>query len=474
MIENVIPFEEEALPPHNIEAEQALLGALLVNNATVDIVADMLKGDHFFEPVHGRIFNDIVSLAHGGSIVTPITLKAYYESDDALVDVGGASYLARLAGSAVTVLNTADYASAIHACWVRRQVIQACTVLSEMARKPLATDTADTYITAMAVAVDDLSEVAPGESMVSRAEAMRLAGEIVETAIKNKRVVGATTGLTDLDRKIGGLENGNLIIIAGDTSMGKTVLAQAIARNVTSDRADERPGLYFSLEMSRQQIGMRELARTSGVPLDQLRTGRLIESSKDKIFDISTTVTNDDVRLWIDDEPRITVKQIHARCRKMRRIHGLGLVVVDFLQEVASEPTYRGSRSAEVSEIAYGLKYMARALQVPVILLSQLSRGHNQRDDKRPVMSDLKESGDIENAADLILLLYRVHYYQPERPHDAAEADEWELARDRMDVIIAKQRQGPRGITIGLYYDETTGTIADLEPQATKKDWNSE
>lgn len=461
--DNVLAFADQYEElPNNIEAEKALLGAILVNNDVVDVVADTLRGEYFYQPVHGRIYDDVLTLTQGGAKVTPITLRSYYENDDALANVGGGDYLAQLAGDAVTITNAADYADVIHALWVRRRVLAVCADLSSLARNPEVTDSADTYVEAMGSALDTIADTSQDKSMVSRAEAIRVAGHLVEEAMQRKRVVGATTGLTDLDRVIGGLENGNLIVVAGATSMGKTVLAQNIARNVASDRGDERPVLYFSMEMDRAQIGMRELSRVANVPLDQLRTGRVEVTSP--AFSAAATITNDDVRMWIDDEPRLTVQHIHARCRKMRRRNGLGLVIVDFLQEIQSAETYRGSRAAEVSEIAYGIKYMARSLQVPVILVSQLSRMHNQRDDKRPMMQDLKESGDIENAADVILLLYRLHYYQPERPDDSSLEEEktWEGARNRLDIIIAKQRQGKRGGTVHLFYDETVGRIGDM------------
>jgi replicative DNA helicase len=452
--------------PSNVEAEQALLGALLVDNDVADKVASFLGAKHFFEPVHGRVYAAAMSQIDRGRKVTPVTLSAFFEMDDSLADVGGSEYLARLMGAAVTVDHAEDYGREILSAYARREVIKRCDAIAEMAWAPKIDDTADLYVTALNEVVDDLSAEAVGESMVSMGEAVEAAAHNAEEAAKHGRIIGATTGMACLDRAIGGFEDGQFIIVAGATSMGKTQLAMVLAHNAATDAKDPRPVCYFSLEMENAQLGARQLARQSGIDLRRIRMGQV--TTADNIFDAVKASAGTPV--WIDDTSDLTVAQMYARCRKMRREHGLGLVVVDFLQLIKASKTYRGNKTAEVGQIAKDLKNLAKDLKVPVVAASQLRRPDQNRKDMRPTMSDLKESGDIENAADIILLLYRHHYFHPEKPSDAEEGYLWDKHVDRMEVIISKQRQGARGMTVPLYYQETTGRITDPDYRDGQQD----
>lgn len=452
------PAEVERVLPNNLEAEQALLGAILLQNDALDQVASFLRPDHFYEPVHGRIYKATVAQIERGRAASPVTLKAYFELDDSLDQVGGDTYLANLVSSVVTVSHAGDYGRVILAAYARREIILRCQAVVEMAWHPEDGDESDIYVSALNQVVDDLSVVSSDHEFVPMGAALRVAAEKAEEAAKQGRIIGATTGLADLDRAIGGLEDGSLTIVAGATSMGKTQLAMVLANNIATNQEDVRPTLFFSMEMPFEQLGARQLSRESGIGLKRLRTGQV--TATDDMY--ATVRAGENTKVWIDDTPSLTVPQMYARARKMRREHGLGLVVIDFLQLIRPEKTYRGNKVAEVGEIAYAVKRMALELKVPVILVSQLRRG---LDDRRPSMSDLKESGDIENAADLILLLYRLHYYHPEMPKDVEERMDWERHIDRMDVIIGKQRQGARNVTVPLRYYETTGRIVDITTQ---------
>ena len=453
--------------PSNIEAEQALIGAVLVNNDVADKVASFLEAKHFFEPVHGRIYGAAMAQVDKGRKVTPVTLTAYFEMDDALADVGGSAYLAKLMGAAVTVDHAEDYGREILAAYGRREVILRCDAIVEMAWAPKVDDTADLYVTALNEVVDDLSAEAVGDAMVSMGDAVGAAAQNAEEAAKHGRIIGATTGMACLDRAIGGFEPGNFVVVAGATSMGKTQLAMVLAHNAATDAKDPRPTCYFSLEMTYDQLGARQLARSSGIDLKRIRTGQV--TTDDNMYDTVKLAQN--IPVWIDDTSDLTVAQMYARCRKMRREHGLGLVVVDFIQLIKPGKIYRGNKTAEVGQIANDLKNLAKDLAVPVVAASQLRRPDQSRKDMRPTMSDLKESGDIENAADIILLLYRHHYFHPERPADAQEGFLWEKHIDRMEVIVAKQRQGARGLTVPLFYQETTGRITDPDHKDGQQDF---
>lgn len=452
-------------PPHNTEAEQALLGAILQSNDASAAVASYLEPRHFFEPIHGKIYEHALALIEKGRRVTPVVLKDYFERDEALADVGGASYLIRLAGSAIGTTNADDYGRAIFDCYLRRGLVDA-------GRNIVARATSATLDLEPAAQIEEAagdlfalteSGRAQGSGFVSHREVLDRALAIAEDAYNRGEVLGIPTGLKELDRLLGGFEKGSLYVLAGATGVGKTALAQWLA-TTTAARAVKfgQPWgvAFFSLEMSTEQLGSRELSTTTGIPLDRLRRGEIDNEDFVKLLDAVTAASDDP--LWIDATPGLRLAQIYARVRALMRKGPIGLVVVDYLQLIEADDRYRGNRVAEVSAISKGLKLLARALKVPVLALSQLSRKPGQREDHRPVLGDLRESGSIEQDADAVILLYRHRYYFPDPPEDPKDLPAWEESEDVVEAIIAKQRQGATG-TARLYYDPPSGQFGDLD-----------
>ena len=470
--------------PHNIEAEQALLGAILVNNEAAVRVSGFLEPEHFFEAVHGRIYEDALVLVERGQNATPVTLKTYYEHDEALADVGGASYLARLAGSAVTVINAEDYGRAIYDCYLRRALIH---IGEDVVNTAYESRTDEPAATQIETAEHSLFQLAERGSVDGGFEAfndtMVTTIENIEAAYKSdSHLTGVATGLVELDRLLGGLHRSDLVILAGRPSMGKTALATNIAFYAArSFRQETDPGGeartvdgagvgFFSLEMSAEQLATRMLAEATGISSEKLRRGQL--SNDD--FVAVVQASNDMARIpfFIDDTAAISIAALRNRARRMKRQHNLGLIVVDYLQLI--RPAGRSSpdhRVQEVSEITQALKAMAKQLDVPVLALSQLSRAVEQREDKRPLLSDLRESGSIEQDADVVMFIYREEYYEERKEptkKDTPEYSEWqadmERVHNRADVIIGKQRHGPTG-TVKLYFNPKLTKFGNLEDE---------
>ena len=470
---NLIPFGPSAPPaagtpgfreqPYNLEAEQALLGAILVNNEALHKVAGFLVAEHFYEPIHGKIFEHAMTVIERAQHATPVTLKTYFERDEALSEVGGANYLVKLAGSAVGIINAEDYGRAIYDCFLRRQLI----VIGE----DMVNTAYDAKVDAPPVGQIELAE----QSLFQLAEQGRPEGgfkpfrdtltkaiEGIESAFRSDaRLIGVSTGLVDLDAKLGGLHRSDLVILAGRPSMGKTALATNIAYYAATVRAQVEAGeddavggaavAFFSLEMSAEQLASRILSEATGIDSEKLRRGKM---SRDE-FDRVVLATQELSRLpfFIDDTPALSIAALRTRARRLKRQHGLGLVVIDYLQLVRpvggrSSPDHRVQ---EVSEITQSLKALAKELDVPVLVLSQLSRAPEQRDDKRPLLSDLRESGSIEQDADVVMFIYREEYYlaRQEPRLDTAEHEKWkqdmEGVHNVAEVIIGKQRHGPVG-----------------------------
>ena len=487
-------------PPHNTEIEAALLGALLTNNRAFDKMTDFLRPDHFFEPVHARIFDAIGKLIERGQVASPQTLRHLFETDELLKDVGGAQYLYELAASVVSVINAGDYAKTVHDLYLRRELIG---LGEDVVNDAYAGDieiSAQDQIEGTEQRLYDLATTGDVErGAVDLSSASKTALKMAEDAFKHKgKVVGVTTGLSLLDRKLGGLHPSDLIILAGRPSMGKSALATNIAFNAAkaaqkkmkeaktrdSDPGDSGPDdtgpsgpvLFFSLEMAAEQLATRILSEQSEVPSDQIRRGEVEQNEFHRFVQATQDLSS--VPLMIDDTPALSISAIRTRARRMKRQHGgLSLILVDYLQLLQGPPGRRSeNRVNEIGEISRGLKTLAKELEVPVMALSQLSRQVENRDDKRPQLSDLRESGSIEQDADVVMFIFREEYYlekaEPiqgveetqERFSDRAErwAERIEQVRSTASVIIAKQRHGPVG-TIDLYFEGKFTRFGDLD-----------
>jgi replicative DNA helicase len=469
-------------PPYNTEAEQALLGALLINNAAYPRVSEFLQPEHFGNAVHARIFAAIGKLIERGQIANPVTLKNLFDQDGALAEIGGAQYLAQLAGSAVTIINAEDYGRTIHDLYLRRQLIALGEDIVNDAFRHDLDDRATEQIERAEKKLFDLATAGQSEGGFRPfVVAMTSAINSAEAAHKRDgKIVGVGTGLRDLDKKLGGLHPSDLVILAGRPSMGKTSLATNIAFNAaraykplrTQDgRTVAEDGAvvgFFSLEMSAEQLASRILAEESGISSDRIRRGDVSREDFDRFVQASHHLQA--LKLFIDDTPALSVPALRTRARRLMRQQGLGLIVVDYLQLLRPSVQVRTleNRVQEISDITRGLKALAKELDVPVLALSQLSRAVEQREDKRPMLADLRESGSIEQDADVVMFIFREEYYlsrEPTRHTDEPEAkfntryEEWkdrlEKAHGIGEIIVAKQRHGPIA-TIKLYFDAET------------------
>ncbi len=456
--------------PHNIEAEQALLGALLVNNDVFDRIASLINDSHFYDPVHARIFEIAAARIQKNALASPVTLKPFLEEDPGLREVGGPAYLARLAGAAISVFAARDYAQLIYDLAIRRNLMG---IGDEIALKAQ-TVTPDSEPREQIVEAEQqlykLAEQGTAESgFQSFLKAVTDAVNVANAAYqRDGDLAGISTGLIDLDKKLGGLHPSDLLILAGRPSMGKTSLATNIAFNIAKKyRKGARPngsegaidgGVvgFYSLEMSAEQLANRILSEAAQVPSEQIRRGDMTEEEFRRIVEAAKDLES--CPLFIDDTPALPISQLAARARRLKRQHGLDVIIVDYLQLVRPASA-KDSRVNEVSEITQGLKAVAKELDVPVIALSQLSRQVESRDDKRPQLSDLRESGSIEQDADVVMFVFREEYYKErEKPSDV-KTDEilaWQEEMSRLhgkaEVIIGKQRHGPIG-TVELAFE---------------------
>jgi replicative DNA helicase len=469
------------IPPHNYEAEMALLGAILANNLVFDKVNEFLRPDHFADALHGRIYQAAGKLIERGQIANALTLKTLFDQDPALIEHGGAQYLARLAASVVTIINAEDYGRAIHDLHLRRQLIELGEQMVNTAHAQDLDLPATGQIETAEEQLFQLSETGDIENgLRPLTEALTGAINMAEAAVKREgHVTGVTTGLLDLDKKLGGLQPSDLIILAGRPSMGKTALATNIAFNAAKAHMDspENGGrvAFFSLEMSAEQLAMRILAERTDISSDRIRRG---EISRDDDFTRLVVAAQELQKLpmHIDDTPGLTVPALRTRARRLKRRYGLGMIVVDYLQLMRSPAGMRNdNRVQEVSEITRGLKAIAKELNVPVLALSQLSRAVEQRDDKRPQLADLRESGSIEQDADVVMFIFREQYYhernEPKQRDDetaekfAARHSNWLERGDRVhnvaEVNIAKQRHGPIG-TVALHFEGIVTKFGNL------------
>jgi len=478
------PADNESLgPPNNIEVEQALLGAILVNNTAAEKVADFLLPGHFYDPLHGRIFEACLKLIERGQLATAITLKSFFETDEALKSVGGAHYLAKLAGAAITIYNAASFGRQIHDLAIRRSLID---IGKEMVVEAIEAEIEDDAISQIERAEHHLFELAETGEVESGFKPFRrsitTAVEMIEAAYKRDgKVTGVATGLRALDDKLGGLHRSDLVVLAGRPSMGKTALATNIGFNAAKARrralaagADPQDkdlnGAvvgFFSLEMSAEQLAMRMLAEEAGIASEKLRRGMMNKADFQKLVRAAQEI--EEAPFFIDDAPALSIAALRARARRLKRRQGLSLVIVDYLQLLrGAGKSNVDSRVQEISEITRGLKALAKELDVPVLALSQLSRAVEQREDKRPLLSDLRESGSIEQDADVVMFVFREEYYherkEPERDTESHEKwlEKGEQILGKAEIIIGKQRHGPTG-TIRLHFSKETTRFGDLD-----------
>jgi replicative DNA helicase len=491
---NVTPLREAdpnrvQLPPANTEAEQALLGAMLINNTAYSRVAEFLLPEHFANAVHGRIYAAIGKLVERGQIANAVTLKQLFDQDAALADIGGAGYLGLLTDAAVTVINAEHYGRQIHDLHLRRELVTIGQDITADAFHHDLDDAATEQIERAEAKLFELATTGHAEGGFQPfAQALGSAITMAQAAFKRDgKTVGVATGFKDLDSKLGGLHPADLVILAGRPSMGKTSLATNIAFHAAKAYRGERGADgrikvedgavigFFSLEMSAEELATRILAEESGTSSDRIRRGEVRHEDFDKFVMASQRLQA--VPLYIDDTPALSVAAVRTRARRLMRQRGLGLIVVDHIQLLRPSASGRASenRVQELSEITRSLKALAKELDVPVLALSQLSRAVEQREDKRPMLADLRESGSIEQDADVVMFIFREEYYlsrgepsrRPEESDDKFNDryDRWkercEASYGLADVIIAKQRHGPIG-TIKLHFEAETTKFEDF------------
>jgi replicative DNA helicase len=463
------PAGDAEVLPHNIEAEQQLLGAILTNNDIYDRVSSLVKAEHFFDPVHQRIYEVAAARIQKNALASPVTLKAFFDEDQGLKELGGPAYLVRLAGAAISAYAARDYAQMVYDLAVRRELIQlGRDIAAQAAKVEVASEPKDQIIEAEQ-RLYKLGEQGVAErGFQSFLKAVTDAVNVANAAYqRDGGLAGISTGLIDMDKKLGGLHPSDLLILAGRPSMGKTSLATNIAFNIAKAHKRGRmpDGMegsveggvvgFFSLEMSAEQLAARILSEASEVPSEQIRRGDMTEAEFRRFVEAAKAL--EACPLYIDDTPALPISQVAARARRLKRTHGLDVLIIDYLQLLKG--TSKDNRVQEVSEITQGLKAIAKELNIPVIALSQLSRAVESRDDKRPQLSDLRESGSIEQDADVVMFVFREEYYRErEKPgdHELEKMAQWqalmESVHGKAEVIIGKQRHGPIG-TVELSFE---------------------
>ena len=477
--------------PSNVEAEAAYLGAALIDNRVIEELTTPLRPEHFFEPVHERIYARILALLDRKAVVTPVTLRPYFEADEALKELGGAGYLARLTADGQGLLAPRELAEQIYDLALLRELV---AVGRTLVTNALDTSESVAPLEQVAAAEAALYIVAEGASSASEAQGFAVAtrtalGMIEAALLSGGHISGTTTGLTSLNEKVGGLHNSDLIILAGRPGMGKTALATNIAFNaadrlrrdladgITADKSVGAATAFFSLEMSADQLATRVLAEQSGISAEALRMGKISRDDFQKLSFASQRLA--ELPLYIDDTPALSISQLRTRARRLKRRHDIGLIVVDYLQLLQGSGKATDNRVNEISEISRGLKTLAKELSVPVIALSQLSRAVEQRDDKRPQLSDLRESGSIEQDADMVWFVFREDYYvaskEPKRPEESDDAKtheahaKWAEDMERVyglaELIVAKQRHGSTG-KVRMRFEARITRFTDLADDA--------
>ena len=454
--------------PNNIEAEQAVLGSILVSNDIFDDVSPIINSNNFFDPMHQKIYIAIEKLIFGGMLANPITLKNYFENEKDELNIP--DYLIKITKFSASSRQTIEYSKLIYDLFVKRELIKISENLAYTAKANELNKDGKTIIEDTEKTLFDLAEKGGfNSSLVKFDEAMRQTIEMASNAYKNEDgIVGVPTGLSDLDGRLGGLHKSDLVIIAGRPSMGKTALATNIAFNAARKIQEDGKKscvAFFSLEMSSEQLSTRIIAEQSRIKSNDIRRGKISEEQFDKFIETSKNIS--ELPLYIDETPAISIAALSNRARRIKRLSGLDLIVIDYIQLMRANFAREG-RVQEISEITQGLKALAKELSVPVLALSQLSRAVEQRDDKKPQLSDLRESGSIEQDADVVMFVYRESYYlQNKEPRPATvEHAEWQAKMNEVahlaELIIQKQRHGPTG-TVMLEFEAMFTKFKDLQ-----------
>ena len=440
--------------PHNIEAEQSLIGSVLVNNEILDEISNIVNSSKFYDPVHVKIFETIENLNAKGMIANPITLKNFFENDGGLKDVGGVEYLIKLTRFSSSVKQAVDYSKIIHENYIKRQLINISEDIKYDSVNVKDDKTSEIIIEEAEKSLFDLAERGNfSQTFIKFNQALDETIKMATLAVKNEKgIVGVPTGLSDLDEKLGGLHKSDLVIIAGRPSMGKTALATNIAyfaAKKIKESQEKSSVAFFSLEMSSEQLSTRILSEQARIISNDIRRGKATSEELDRYIETSRDIY--DLPLYIDETPAITISTLSNRARRIKRLFGLDLVVVDYIQLMRVKNNRYDNRVQEISEITQGLKALAKELNVPVLALSQLSRAVEQRDEKKPQLADLRESGSIEQDADVVLFVYRDEYYlEKKQPKlGSIEHAEWQSKMNDVsglaEIIIGKQRHGPTG-----------------------------
>ncbi|MEK6540914.1 MAG: replicative DNA helicase [Pseudomonadota bacterium] len=481
--------------PANIEAEAAFLGACLLDNRVLEDLPVPLTPEHFYEPLHGRIFERICQVTGNNMLANPVTLKPYFDADEAMKALGGPGYLAQLTGSGASLIGARDFARQIHDLALLRELVSVGRTLVERA-----TDTSETLDPSAQIeeAETALYRVSGGDAELGQARTLGQAATLAVAGVQKAlnsggHLSGVTTGLATVNAKIGGLHASDLVILGGRPGMAKTSLATNIAfaaaerwmrdkeAGVPDDKNMGAKAVFFSLEMSADQLATRILAEQSGISSENLRMGRISHHDFDNLSAAAARLQS--MPLYIDDTPALTIAALRTRARRLKRRHDIGLVIVDYLQLLQGSSKSGDNRVQEISEISRGLKTLAKELNVPVLALSQLSRAVESRDDKRPQLSDLRESGSIEQDADIVLFLFREEYYvlsrEPKKPladddvkiHDdhAKWAMELERVAGLSELIVAKQRHGSTG-KVRLHFESRLTKFSDLADDSYRDD----
>tara|TARA_B100001142_G_scaffold274741_1_gene282827 strand:- start:12 stop:1427 length:1416 start_codon:yes stop_codon:yes gene_type:complete len=459
---NIVQNDSKELP-NNIEAEQSVIGSVLVSNEIFDEINMMVASKNFYDPMHQKIFAAIEKLIYSGMLANPITLKNHFENEKDEINIP--EYLVKITKFSTSSRQTIEYSKLIYDLFVKRELIKISENVIDTAQLNDLDQDGQSIIENFEKSLFDLAEKGSfSSSLVKFDEAMKMTIEMASNAYKNDEgIVGVPTGLTDLDDRLGGLHKSDLLIIAGRPSMGKTALATNIAFNAAKKIQDDGRKstiAFFSLEMSSEQLSTRILAEQSRIKSNDIRRGRISEEQFDKFIETSKNIS--ELPLYIDETPAISIAALSNRARRIKRLYGLDMVVVDYIQLMRAA-NFRDGRVQEISEITQGLKALAKELSVPVLALSQLSRAVEQRDDKKPQLADLRESGSIEQDADVVMFVYREAYYlERKEPRPATvEHAEWQSKMNEVsnlaEIIIGKQRHGPTG-----------NIMLEFEPMFTK------
>tara|TARA_B110000196_G_scaffold312076_1_gene316839 strand:+ start:775 stop:2199 length:1425 start_codon:yes stop_codon:yes gene_type:complete len=458
--------------PNNIEAEQAVLGSILISNEIFDEINTIISNINFYDPMHQKIFAAIENLVYKGMLANPITLKNYFENEKD--DLNVPEYLVKVTKFSTSSRQAIEYSRIIYDMYVRRELIKISENTIDTAKLNDLNVNGQNIIENSERLLFDLAEKGSfNSSLVKFDEAMKLTIEMASSAYKNEEgIVGVPSGLRDLDDRLGGLHKSDLIIIAGRPSMGKTALATNIAFNAAQklqESGKKSSIAFFSLEMSSEQLSTRILAEQSRIKSNDIRRGRISDEQFDKFIETSKNIS--ELPLYIDETPAISIAAVSNRSRRIKRLFGLDMIVVDYIQLMSASSNNRDGRVQEISQITQGLKAIAKELSLPVIALSQLSRAVEQRDDHKPQLSDLRESGSIEQDADVVMFVYREAYYLERKEPRAATVEhaEWQAKMNEIStlaqIIIAKQRHGPTGV-VDLEFEAMFTKFKDKDTQS--------